>query len=293
MILLMTVFLFGMVDMKTWLSSESTNKELTIGDPLELNVTLRYDEMTEVSPPIFDSLGVFAVIDIENEVTEEDGYVMEEYTIRLAPFNIGKLNVPQFRFLVKEGETIDTVFTDSFSLEIASTLPEGMEDIHDLKGPVEYPNYLPFIVGAMVAASGVVGWVVWRFLKRIGKARKLAGPLPPPWIEALIALDNIPAKEWIGKGLVKRYYYSLSEILKRYLERRFEFNALEQTTTEIVHHLKTRKILLRDEFTRFFTYADLVKYAKFAPALDDQQEAIEKAKELVHKTKPDEVEAKR
>ena len=95
------------------------------------------------------------------------------------------------------------------------------------------------------------------------------------------------------KGLVKRYYYSLSEILKRYLERRFEFDALEQTTTEIVHHLKTRKILIRDEFTRFFTDTDLVKYAKFTPALNDQQQAIEKAKELIRKTKPIEVEVKR
>ena len=199
MILLVAVFLLGTVDMQAWLSSESTDKELTIGDPVELSVTLRYDETTEVSPPMVDSLGAFAVVDIENSVTEEDGYVMDEYTIRLAPFNTGKVKVPRFKFLVKEGETIDTVLTSPFPLEIASTLPEAMEDIHDLKGPVEYPNYLPFIIGAIMAGSGAVVWLVWRFLKRIRRMRELTRPLSPPWIEALVALDNIPAEEWIVK----------------------------------------------------------------------------------------------
>lgn len=293
MITLIGLFVFGIIDIQTELSPEFTSKQLTIGEPVGLNVTLRYDQTTQVSPPIVDSLGAFAVIDIENDVTEEDGYVMEEYTIRLAPFSTGKVKIPQFKFLVKEGETVDTVLTDSFPLEIVSTLPEDMTDINGLKGPVEYPDYLPFILGAVIAGSGVLAWVVWRFLRRVQKMRVLAKPLPPPWIEALVALENIPAKEWIGKGLVKRYYYSLSEILKRYLERRFEFSALEQTTTEIVHHLKARKVLLRDEFTQFFAQTDLVKYAKFVPALDDQQEAVERAKGLINKTKPIEREGKR
>jgi len=88
--------------------------------------------------------------------------------------------------------------------------------------------------------------------------------------------------------LIKKYYYALSEILKRYIERRFEFNAAEQTTTEIMANLKLQKIPLSDDFNRFFTRADLVKYAKFMPPQDELHMAVQKVKDLVNKTKPEE-----
>jgi hypothetical protein len=293
MISLVGLLVFGAIDLQTALSPEFTDQELTIGDPVELVATLRYDRSTEVSPPIADSLGSFAVLGTDSEMTEEDGYVVHQYRIKLAPFNTGTVTLPQFMFLVKEGETIDTVSTRPFQLEIASTLPEAMSDINQLKGPVEYPNRLPFIVAGIVAASGIAVWFLWQLLKKVRRMRELVESLPPPWIEALIALENIPAREWIDRGLIKKYYYSLSDILKRYLERRFEFNALEQTTTEIVDHLKKKNVGLRDEFTRFFTDTDLVKYTKFRPDLDDQQAAIERAKDLVNKSRPSAIEVVR
>ena len=286
MISLMIVLLFGTVDMQAVLSPESPTRELTIGDPVELIVTLRYDQSTEVSPPIADSLGPFTVLGTEGETSEKDGDTVHQYRIKLAPFKTGNVTLPQFTFLLKEGDTIDTVSTDPFPLVVSSVLPEEMSDINGLKGPVEYPNRLPLIVGAIGAISGIGAWFLWRLLKKIRRTRESGEPLPPPWVEALVALEKIPTREWIEKGLVKKYYYSLSEIVKRYLERRFEFNALEQTTTEIVNHLKRNRVRLRDELTQFFTDADLVKYAKFMPALADQEVAIERARNLVRETRP-------
>ncbi len=286
MIAVVILFLLGAVDIETSLSPEVTERELTVGDPIEVVVTLKHDPLVQISPPIVDSLGPFVVLDTESRVTEGDGRLVQQYRIKLAVFETGDVTLPTFAFITMKGETADTFFTEPLPLSITSTLPAEMSDINDLKGPVEYPNRLPYAIGVVVAASAVAFWLLWRFLKRFRQMREYAEPPPPPWIEALIALENIPAKEWIEKGLVKKYYYSLSEILKRYLERRFEFSAVEQTTTEIITHLKREKVVLRDEFTRFFTDSDLVKYAKFMPALDDQRQAIEKARELIDRTKP-------
>jgi hypothetical protein len=96
----------------------------------------------------------------------------------------------------------------------------------------------------------------------------------------------LPAQDLLAKGLIKKYYYALSEILKRYLERRFEFPAIEQTTTEIVSSMRTRKTPLREDFGRFFDHADMVKYAKFIPPQKEIEGAALAVKDLVIRTKP-------
>jgi hypothetical protein len=167
-------------------------------------------------------------------------------------------------------------------------MPEDMNDINDLKKAVEFPNFVPLIILGIIIGSAIAGYFICKYIKRLKRERETAKPLPPPWIEAIVAIENIPVKEWLKKGLIKRYYYALSEILKRYIERRFGFNAAEQTTTEIIYSLKLQKAPLREDFSKFFTRADLVKYAKFVPPEDESIVAANKAKELVNNTRPKE-----
>jgi hypothetical protein len=78
----------------------------------------------------------------------------------------------------------------------------------------------------------------------------------------------------------------LSEVLKRYIERHFEFNAMEQTTTEIVLNLKIYKTPLRQEFSEFLNRADLVKYAKAVPPDQETAQAMETVRDLITRTIP-------
>jgi hypothetical protein len=112
-------------------------------------------------------------------------------------------------------------------------------------------------------------------------------PLPDPWTEALGALAAIPVAEWLDAGQVKRYYYTASEILKRYLERRFEFPAREQTSTEIFREMKVRKVPERDGFGDFFRGADMVKYAKVVPPRPEMELVVVAACGLVRATTPE------
>jgi len=96
----------------------------------------------------------------------------------------------------------------------------------------------------------------------------------------------MPWREWLEAGQVKRYYYALSEVLKRYIERRFEFHAAEQTTTEVLAAMRLNKTPMRDDIGRFFTRSDLVKYSKAVPPEDEARSAIDEVRELVIKTMP-------
>jgi hypothetical protein len=109
----------------------------------------------------------------------------------------------------------------------------------------------------------------------------------PCWTRALNAIDSLLKEDFIKKGMIKKFYYTLTEILKRYLEERFQFPAVEQTTTEIFHSMKSLKIPLREDFQHIFSYADMVKYAKFIPPQDATDSIVNKAKELILKTVPE------
>ena len=148
-----------------------------------------------------------------------------------------------------DGEDRDKTKVDQILTDVHRLRCEGY--INDLKKAVEFPYYLPLIVAGIILICTIAGYFGYKYLKKLRKARANARPWVPPWIEAIVAIENIPIKEWLEKGLVKKYYYALSEILKQYIERRFEFNAAEQTTTEIIAHLKLQKIPLRDDFDRF------------------------------------------
>ncbi len=288
MVMLMVFLIVSQIEIEAKLDKQYLSKKLTVGDPFEITLTLTYPQNTDISEPFVDSIEPFGILNQENKIVQEKGIITNTYQMQVVAFNTGELKVPAFLFLHTHDNSIDTLKSNTLPITIESVMPEDMSDINDLKKAVEFPNYLPLIVAGIILICTAAGYFGYKYFKKLRKARTIAKPPVPPWIEAIVAIENIPIKEWLEKGLIKKYYYALSEILKRYIERRFEFNAAEQTTTEIIATLKLQKISLRDDFDRFFTRADLVKYAKFMPPQEELHTVVQKVKELVNRTKPEE-----
>ena len=287
------LLLFAQIDINIELDKAYANKKLTIGDPFEINLTLTCPQNTEISAPYIDSIEPFVILDQQSSIIQEKGTVTTSYKMKFAAFKTGDLKIPAFKFLHRKPDATDTLKSNTVPINIASVMSESMQDINDIKKAVAFPDYLPFIIAGIMIACAVVGYFLFKFIKKLQKARFAAIPLSPPWIEAIVAIDSIPIKEWLEKGFIKKYYYALSEILKRYIERRFEFNAAEQTTTELINNLKLQKVPLRDEFSRFFLRADMVKYAKFIPPQEESKTVVHNVKELINNTKPKEPEKKK
>lgn len=285
------LLMFAQISVTTNLQPGDVNRKLTIGDPFAITVTVSHPSNIAVSEPFMDSLGPFMILDRTSKTVQEKGLVKATYDMRVAAFGTGDLEIPGFKVARMRGDTVDTIAGKGIPLTIHSVMPDDMTDINDLKKAAEFPNFLPLIIAGIVIAAAVLAYIAYRTIRRIAWKRTAETPLLPPWIEALAAIDTLPVQEWLGRGWVKKYYYALSEILKRYIERRFAFNAAEQTTSELVATMKARKIPLRDEFHRFFQHADLVKYAKLVPPERETQRAVHTAKDLVNQTTPQEQEA--
>jgi hypothetical protein len=146
-----------------------------------------------------------------------------------------------------------------------------MTDIHDIKpalavGPdLAWLWWVPVLLGLAALA-----WWLWRRRKQ-KPAQTQAPPPVPPEKEAMQALDELAAD---GQLAAKAYYFRLSALLRRYMERRFCFPAAEMTSEELLPVLVTLDMDggLRREVESFCGFSDLIKFAG-APAAQSRMQA--------------------
>ena len=114
----------------------------------------------------------------------------------------------------------------------------------------------------------------------------------PAHEKALTALQALKQKELWQSGKIKEYQSELTDIIRRYLEDRFEVNALEMTSDEISRALRQKDFDTKHSSTlqRILTIADLVKFAKATPPVDINAQFMEEAEQFVNSTKKIEVE---
>lgn len=261
-------------------------RELTVGDRFKLELTVKHYRNTKVGEPFSPSLDPFMILDRKSVTRYAGDTIVDVHTLTMAAFATGEPKIPPFIVpYPSEGEVVAAA-SDSIPVKVASVMSKDMKDINDLKPQIQFPNFLPiWIILGIMAAAGL-GYAGWRLYRRYRRIKLYGAPLPDPWDEALAALEKIPVEDWLGSGHFKRHYYTVSEVLKRYLTRRFGFPALDQTTTEIVRAMKSAKTPEREGFGEFFQRADMVKYAKFVPPLAEMESVIPTARELVKATTP-------
>lgn len=261
-------------------------RDLTVGDRFKLELTVRHHRNSKVGEPFVPSLDPFVILDRKSVTRYVGDTLVDVHTLTMAAFATGELKIPPFIVPYPGESEVLAAASDSVPVKVASVMPKDMKDINDLKPQIQFPNFLPiWIILGLLAAAGL-GYVGWRLYRRYRRIRLYGEPLPDPWDEALAALDKVPVEDWMSSGHHKRYYYTVSEVLKRYLTRRFGFPALDQTTTEILRAMKAAKTPEREGFGEFFQRADMVKYAKFLPPATEAAEVIPNARELVKATTP-------
>lgn len=135
----------------------------------------------------------------------------------------------------------------------------------------------------------IAGWV-WLFVryksnKPIIKFVKRA-PKLPPHAAAMEEIERIKAEKVWAQENSKEYYTRLTAILRTYIERRYGFNAMEMTSTEIIEHLmheQTKESL--EELRTLFETADLAKFAKFNTPANENDRNLVSAVEFINQTK--------
>ena len=84
----------------------------------------------------------------------------------------------------------------------------------------------------------------------------------------------------------KAYYTELTDVLRTYMAERFGFNAMEMTSSEIIDNLlETNDKESIKELKYLFETADLVKFAKHSPLMNENDMNLVNAVEFINNTK--------
>ena len=84
----------------------------------------------------------------------------------------------------------------------------------------------------------------------------------------------------------KEYYTKLTDTLRRYIEERYGFSALEMTSSEIIERLvSTGDNSSLDELRQLFMTADLVKFAKYSTMINENDANLVSAIDFINQTK--------
>lgn len=193
-------------------------------------------------------------------------------TLTITSFDTGYLRIPPIPFGIKSpaDSSWQTIKSKATLLNVFTVAVDTTKDIKPIVMPIEQGYTLqeafPWILATIAVAIVLLAlWFYWR--QRQGKKplfTKKEAPLLPPHEEAVEALGQLRHEKLWQQGLLKPYYTRLTDIVRRYIERRFEIAAMEMTSHEIMEalqdHSQNTQALQKLEST--FMIADLVKFAK-------------------------------
>lgn len=235
---------------------------------------------------------------IKDNDTTDLGNDREEIhkSLIIQAFDSGIWEIPAAKYIIGK----DTIFSNELALKVIPVDVDSLATIHGFKEVEGVPfnlfdfipdfiyyywNYILLVILLIIAAC------CYYFTRRKGvEITAMAEvPLLPPYEEAIEALDSLKSAKLWQAGQDKEYYTRLTDILRRYIDRRFGINAVEMTTTQIIDTLKrneeTRAV--NQQLKQILEIADFVKFANMRPLPDDNEASWNRAEKFVNDTKPE------
>ncbi len=243
---------------------------IRIGEEIRYSISVDADTSSIVTFPEGQSFLPLEVIEFYSiDTTFQQAKIRLIKKYGLTQFDSGKYVIPRQAIKINE----NVFYTDSLLVEVANVVVDTTKQkMFDIKAPIDVPpvkrewlHYLLWIVLILLVISGIVFLLIQR-KKKIGEAKRQL----PPYEEALVALQTLDSSEYLKNNQVKDYYSTLTEIVKRYLDREVDEAALESTTDELIDRLKLHKDSGHLDFdqetilklNRILKRADLIKFAK-------------------------------
>jgi len=266
------------------------------------------DAMQVVSFPELDKMqgkvgGQIEVLGQEpvDTVSRTGRRVVLEKRYNLTSFDEGIYSLGRIPVMYADKNVVDTLrSTDSIVLKVTTfQIDTAKQQIFDIKAPIAAPlkfgeisGYLLWGLVALAVLAALL-WLLYRYSKRlplVGPAHPK--PLEPAHIVALRALEKLYNQKTLLAEKHKAYYTALTDIIREYIGRRYNIAAQEMTSTEIVGALRTTDAPPRsiEAMQGMLRVADLVKFAKYTPDLDQNEQSYHTAYHFVEDTKPVEAE---
>lgn len=274
--------------------SKADSTEITIGDQINFDVYVDAPSGTPITFPRFADTLTSKIELVESSLIDtsktESGDLTYHQRLVLTSFDTGYMVIPPLLFMVN-GDTSNLVATEAQLIYVYDIEVDLQQDIKDIKDPQDVPfNWMKYIwwgVAALVLVLLVAAIIIYFVRKKKGKTfLTREKPKRPAHEIALAELEKIRQQQLWQNDRIKEHHSAVTDVLRQYIEDRFELPALEQTSYEIMESLRT--VNLSDEMRKrvkdILTMADLVKFAKAKPVGAENEACMITATDFVKET---------
>ena len=281
------------------LKVSASKDTILIGDQLEMLMEVEKTNDFDVWFPtledsITENISIVQYLGIDTiNIDKDKSKLVQRYII--TSFDSGVFEIPAFQFPISSKTGNDTLESIPVKL-VVNTLPIDMQKpIKNIKpiykAPITFAEIWPFI--AIAIGLALLSFLLYYISKKI-KAKepiipRFEKPKTPPEVIAFRNLNSLKSKKLWQQGRVKEYYSILTEIIRVYIEGRFEIMAMEQTSEEILYQFERTDFGAKEEYTilkRMFATADMVKFAKGESLADENELHLANAYKFVENTTP-------
>lgn len=280
--------------------SADTNAIL-IGERVTLDLNYQFPENQIGLFPVFKDtitgyLEIVKQSPIDTVINSENGLRILSQQLTITSFDTGYHIIPPLPFgLMQKGDTTyDILQSEPLLLNVFTVEVDTTKDIKPITLPMGEPytlsEILPYIT--IVLAVGILIFAIFYFYQRKKKNKPLfvkkEKPALPPHEEAINNLEELRLKKLWQNDRLKEYHSELTDIIRYYIERRFNFQALEMVSSEIVDRLEGEAQVndqVRTKLQATLELADLVKFAKSGATAIENDTSWNNCIDFVNETK--------
>ena len=241
--------------------------EIKIGEKFIYTIEVQYPDSGLIDiPGIQGNLNDFEVrnAQVTNPEKNKDGQMVRIWSLELAAFGSGKFVIPSqtIEYSLKNSKRIVPVYTDSLNISVSSSGGQQMSDIVDEELPLAPEKETPWIFWILITVAVLL--LIYIVMRRFHIHSEKANPTLPAYEEAMEELALVRKQNWVH-GHQSEYFFALSNILRRYFSRRYEMEALESTSDELIQKMEVNSdfpVFELDRLREFLAQSDLVKFGR-------------------------------
>ncbi|MBN2637773.1 MAG: hypothetical protein JXR65_01650 [Bacteroidales bacterium] len=273
---------------------------IMIGDQIGLNIKVSVPKGYQVYWPVLSDTLAPHIELIRAEKTDsiikndQDSY---QRKLVITSFDSGAFTVPSFVFHLRNNTTgqVDSLSSQEMELKVFTPMVDTAKAFKVINAPESVPytfaEILPWILIVLGIALGIYT-IVWYVSKRKkGKPlfAKKTKPKLPPYDQAIKRLEELRLNKVWQSGKIKEYYTGITDIMREYFTDRYQFEAWEMTSDEILYELKGKKVNAQamEKVKATLELSDLVKFAKAQPTALENDTALNYCVDFVNETKPE------
>lgn len=296
--LLIILLIFAQESKVQIISQNLDLSDITVGDRIRYTLIVEHNENIRLlkPKPLVITSEHFEVYGPEMKRLKgratKSGRILTSIEYELTVYEPGVYNIPPITIISLDASGREfSVISKPLEFKVRSIKPNGAQTIKDIKGPEVVPRNIGqyiLILGIVVVGFSIIAYL---YLKRQKPSVKVESETVIlqrlPHELALEELREIELMGLVDRGEIKEYYTRISEVIRRYIEKRYGIAALELTTAKVLDALEvyqrpnqSRGDLI-GKISDFLHTCDSVKFAKYQPSADEAYNLLQQARGIV------------